>query len=134
MGYRPPTTIYRLEFEGEEYAGLEVRMRAAKLGVILDAQDLASISPDQLTAADAERITDELTSLADHLVSWNVEYDDGEPVPPDLKGLRFLEMPLVARIFLAWQRAMTDVTPPLPFGSPPSRPPDVLAMPMESLA
>lgn len=122
MGFTPKFTIYRLEFEDADLAGLEVRMRAAKLGLLFGVGEAASIQDrakngEELTGADADVITEKFEQLADHLVSWNVEDEDGVPVPATLAGLKTLEMPLVMRIFVEWQSAMKGVTPPLSSGS-----------------
>lgn len=139
MGFTPRSTIYTLLFEGTDYEGLEVRMRATKLGALFDAGDLLAIGKRvgvdvAPTAAEMGRITAEFEELAAHLVSWNVEDEDGTPVPADLEGLKAQELPLVVRIIKAWQQAMGDVAPPLSNSSSSGRPPDALFMPMEPLA
>jgi hypothetical protein len=139
MGFTPRSTVYRLQFDGTDYDGLEVSMRAAKLGALLDTGELVAIGqrigPNSApTAADMDRFTSEFEDLAAHLVSWNVEDDNGKPIPADIEGLKTLEMPLVIRIGQEWQRAMGDVAAPLSSSSNSGRPPDALSMPMEPLA
>jgi hypothetical protein len=139
MGFTPRSTIYTLLFEGTDYEGLEVRMRATKLGALFDAGDLLAIG-DRVgidvapTAAEMGQITSQFEDLADHLVSWNIEDEDGRPVPANLEGMKTQELPLIVRIVKAWQQAMGDVAPPLPNSSSSGRPPDALYMPMEALA
>lgn len=135
MGYTPRHRVYVLDFDGDdEFDGLEVRMRAAKLGMIFDARALASVDVNNPQLADVEGIAEQFEVLAEHLVSWNVQDDDGNPVSADLDGLKAQEIPFVGRLFTAWQQAMGDVSGPLPQRSSSSRPPDSLSLPMEPLA
>lgn len=134
MGYTPRRHIYLLQFEGAEYEGLEVRMRPGKLGMIFDAQSLTAVDITNPTAEDVAGLIEQFEILADHLVSWNVQEEDGTPVPANLDGLKDMEIPFVARIAAAWQQAMGDVTGPLSQPSNSSRPPDSLSLPMEPLA
>jgi hypothetical protein len=134
MGYTPRRHVYLLQFEGEEFEGLEVRMRAAKLGMMFDARTLAAIDMTNPSVADVDATLEQMEILADHIVSWNIEDEDGNPVPANLDGLKQQEVPLVGQIFAAWQQAMGDVTGPLPNSLSSSRPPDSLSLPMEPLA
>lgn len=133
MGFVPPTTIYRLEFEGN-YAGLEVRMRATKLGTIFEAQGLMDIDPANLRPEDAEKGVRLIEIVADHLVSWNIEDDDGTQVPASLEGLKLQEMPMIGLIFAEWQKAMTEVPGPLSRPSSSGTPMESLSLPMEPLS
>jgi hypothetical protein len=133
MGFVPPTTIYRLQFEGD-YAGLEVRMRASKLRMAFDAQDLLDLDPSSMDAEDVRRAKQIFEVIADHLVSWNVETEDGEQVPASIKGLLDQEMPMVGRIFAEWQKAMVDVPAPLSRPSSSGAPMESLSLPMEPLS
>ena len=36
MGYKPPKTVYKLDFSETEYAGLEVTVRSAPVGQLMD--------------------------------------------------------------------------------------------------
>jgi hypothetical protein len=143
MGFTPRSTVYVLEFEGTDYEGLVVRMRASKLGALFEGSDLAAASQRLATSVttnavpapeDVDMMTGQFVTLADHLVSWNIEDDDKAPVPATLDGLKTLEIPLIRRIAQAWQSAMGDVAPPLSNSSSSGLPPDVLHMPMEPLA
>lgn len=130
MGFVPPTTVYRLQFEGD-YAGLEVRMRASKLRVIFDAQDLIGVDPEAMNAEDVQRTMGLFQTVADHLASWNVTTEDGGKVPATLDGLLDQEMPMVMRIFEEWQKAMVNVPAPLSRRSGSGQPPDLSSLPME---
>lgn len=139
MGFMPKSTVYTLDFEGTEYDGLQVRMRASTLGALFDAPELLGIKERVDAAAggglslpaadDLNRFVDQYRDLAEHLVSWNIDAPDGTPLPATLDGLKTLELPLVGQIVQTWQSAMAGVVPPLPGGSSSGPLPDVdLAM------
>lgn len=137
MGFTPRSTVYTLDFEGTEYNGLEVKMRATKLGALFGAPELLGIKEridaggSTLPAADdLDRIMDQYRELAEHLVSWNLEIPAGTPVPATLDGLKALEVPLVNVIAQTWRTAMGEVAPPLSGGSSSGPLPDVLSVPM----
>ena len=133
MGFVPPTTVYRLQFEGD-YAGLEVRMRASRIRLFFDAQDLIGLDPSSMTAEQVERAVEIFQVIADHMISWNVETEQGEKVPATLDGLLDQEMPMVGRIFAEWQKAMVDVPGPLLRPSSSGATPDLSSLPMEPLS
>lgn len=138
MGFKPPRTVYRLDFEGTELEGLEVRMRGGKLGAAFDGIQLVGITEDNATAADVKLAMAQYEELAAHLISWNYEDDNDQPVKPDLDGLKGMEIRHVNMIAAAWQRAQVDVPGPLPSASPSTPPTDLPQIPMavipESLA
>jgi hypothetical protein len=122
MGYTPRKTVYLLEFEGTEHAGLQVKMRAGKMEMLFSGGALLRIDQHNPTAQDVEAVTDEVRSFVDHLISWNIEDEQGRPVPATLEGVRAQEIPLIALIMKQWQAAMGDVTGPLSPSSPPGLP------------
>lgn len=138
MGFTPKKTVYRLDFEGTDLDGLEVRMRGGKLGQVFDFAGLVGIDESNATAADVQLMMSQYQELADHIIEWNCEDEDGNPVPATLEGLKTLELRYVNMISQAWQKAEVDVPGPLPSGSPSGRLPDLLEIPMtmipESLA
>lgn len=138
MGFKPPRSVYRLDFEGTELEGLEMRMRGGKLAQAFAATDLVGISETNATKEDVELALGQYQELADHLISWNYEDDDNRPVPANLDGLKTMEIRHVNMIAAAWQKAQVDVPGPLPSASSPGPLPDLPMIPMggipESLA
>ena len=51
------------------------------------------------------------------LVSWNVEDDDGAPVPATLEGVLTQEPAFVQSVIRMWVENITQAPPPLPGGS-----------------
>ena len=112
MGYRRQPTVYRLVFQ--EYEGLEVTARSVSVEELLKITGLAN----QMTAKPDDKQVEELFGFfASRLVSWNLEDEDGKPVPATLKGLLGEEMGFILKIVQAWVRAITGVSPPLSNGS-----------------
>lgn len=130
MGFTPKKTIYRLDFEGTDLDGLEVRIRGGKLAQAFASASLVGINETNATAADVQLMLSQYQDLADHIVEWNLENEAGEEVAPDLAGLQTLELRYVRMIADAWQRAQVDVPGPLPQPSSSGQLPDVLSVPM----
>ena len=126
-GYRPKRTTYKLNFSETEHAGLEVLARATSvdgllgfidLGASLDGLDgrlrAATESGDaEQLAALKKKIRDTFEPFARVLVEWNVEDDDGTPVPATLDGLLSQELPFVGQIIEAYVGAIATAPPPL---------------------
>lgn len=113
MGYKPPTTGQKLTFEGSGYEGLEVTVDSVPLGTLLDISE-------KFQMIDAEDIAGQrevITLFAGLIESWNVEDDDGNPVPPGLEGLLRYDMPFTMAIIGAWVGSTTAAPPPLPSSS-----------------
>lgn len=127
MGYRPKQKIYTLEFEGEEYDGLEVRIRGLNTGQTLDL-DVARADGSE------EAIRSILELMADRLIEWNVEDDDGQPVPPTFDGVRTLDLDFNWKIIDAWQNAVAGVPAPLDEPSTSTEPSLVASIPTETLS
>jgi hypothetical protein len=106
MGYRPKRRIYNLNFAGTEYEGLEVAARGMTVGeeLELDGQDLTG---DLIVRA-----------LANRLISWNVEDDNGEPVPTTFEGVCTQDGAMILAILNAVRQANSGVPDPLPETSP----------------
>lgn len=132
MGYKKPTTVYRLHFDDRD--GLEVRAASVPLGQLLDLTEQA----ERLKVGDAKSIEDarELFELfASSLRSWNLEEDDGTPTPADRSGLLGLEFGFAAEILMAWFEAVGGSVPaPLARRSTVTLPSEVPSIPMEVLS
>lgn len=130
MGFTPKRTVYRLDFEGTDLDGLEVRMSGGSLALAFDFSPLIGVTDSNATAADVQLLMSQYEELADHIIEWNCEDEDGNPVPADLEGLKTLELRYVNMIAEAWQRAQVDVPGPLSRDSNSGQLPDVLSIPM----
>lgn len=98
----------KLVFEAPEFEGLEVRIRPMTLAQLLDVGRL-----DKGNGTNAESIDRYTPFIADALLSWNVEEDDGTPVPATVDGLRSLDLDTLLALVRAWTDATVGVAPPL---------------------
>ena len=112
MGYRCQPTVYKLIFQ--EYEGLEVMARLVSVEELLKITGLAL---QMTTKPDDKQVAELFGWFGKRLVSWNLEDEDGKPVPATLNGLLAQEMGFVLKIIQAWVRAITGVLPPLQNGS-----------------
>jgi hypothetical protein len=95
--------------EGSKYAGLEVTVDEAPVGLLLDIMEnyskLAGAEIDMKTAAAVFPVL--LGGFAVVLEDWNLTRK-GEPVPPTLEGLRTLGQSLVLAVIGAWLTGKTS--------------------------
>ena len=119
MGYVPKRTLYKLDFSETEHAGLEVVTRSASMATLMAVLELAD-EAEQATAKDALGKLDDLFALFEGvLVSWNVETDDGEPVPATKAGLLSQDSGFCLTVIQMWAREMTQAPPTSPTASGP---------------
>ncbi|NUO42430.1 MAG: hypothetical protein HOV82_10360 [Streptomyces sp.] len=119
MGYRPKRKIFALDFTGTEYEGLEASVRALTVGEELELNEM-EFTPDQVVKA-----------LVQRLVSWNVEDEQGQPVPTSYEGVCTQDGGMVLAILNALRQVNSGVPDPLPQSSPSGEPSPAASIPME---
>lgn len=118
MGYVPKRTLYKLDFSETEHAGLEVTTKSASMAALLDILSLAdTVEAAGLKNADQQQMIRLFGLFDEVLVNWNVETEDGGPVPATKDGLLSQDPEFVMTVIAAWASAMSKVPPPLPNGS-----------------
>lgn len=120
MGFTLNRT-YALRFSGA-LEGLEVDIRSTSAGVVMQLREVAQDDPSKLAEL-----------LAEHMIRWNYEDGQGEPVPCTKDGLLSVELPLVAEVAKEWYRAATGISAPLAERSTSGLPPLEGSIPMETL-
>lgn len=105
MGYRRPPL--RLVFEAPEFEGLEVRARRYTIGEL----ERIWTMPDDLPRVERDAVALEVFLAV--VSSWNLEGEDGEPVPLTPQGVRSTDRGLVDTIISEVMNASTVVAPPL---------------------
>lgn len=128
MGYVPKRKVYTLIFEDPEMNGLEVRIRGLTTGQFMD---VAAKKEEAEQGGDPAEL---FQMMVDQLVSWNIEEEDGTPVPATLEGLKTLDMPFTMAIVNAWTDAVAGVPAPLEQSSPAGAPSLEASIPMETLS
>lgn len=133
MGYRPQRKVYRLTFEDEDMRGLVVRMRTTSLGNLLSVMGLLSIDTSgDLDLKDLAKLAELFETFAAALVEWNVEDEQGQPVPATLEGVKTQDADFVMVICRAWAEAISGVPAPLGPPSPDGGPSAAPSIPMEA--
>jgi hypothetical protein len=110
VGVQRKRTVYDLRWADEP--GVEVAMRSCSIDGLLTLEKLA-----QTADADPGKAEEFLRKLAGHLVSWNLDGDDGQPLPVTYEGLVQEDLGFALKVFKGWYGAMTSVDTPLPNGS-----------------
>ena len=101
MGYRRIPTVYTLDAIHDE-DGLIVRMTSIRLGKL---RRLMKLTADD--GADDGGVGEILDLFSQSLISWNLEDEQGAPVPTSLEGIEDQEVELIMRIVEAWMGRMT---------------------------
>lgn len=137
---------FRITFaDDHEFAGLEVHMRSAPIGLVLAMSEATSQleglrDTGSLTEGQSAGFRGLVEQLAQVITWWNVDDDDDQPVKPDVEGLLAQEPMLILTLVEQWAARQTQVAPPLPQGSPDGGSPGAslamteLSLPMEPLS
>ncbi|WP_055696487.1 hypothetical protein [Streptomyces silaceus] len=126
-GYRPKRRIYDLDFSDHpdpDMHGLRVKLRHVDTGQAL-ALDAA------LEEGGDAGLKATLEILAAQLIEWNVEDDQGQPVPVGIDAVMAQEVDFNMTIVNAWREAIAGVPAPLDGASPDGGPSLEASIPME---
>lgn len=133
MGYTRARTI-RLTWADGEFAGLEIRARRVSIETFFD---LAPLIDGQLNVSDPQG-REELRALfaqfGEVLVSWNVEDEDGTPIPCTAEEFVRQDPAFVREVLDEWAAAISGVSAPLEQPSPAGEPFPEESLPMETLS
>ena len=92
MGFKHHAKAFTLVFDDPDLEGLVVKARS---------MSLAELNDDDLRVYE---------SFANALVSWNLEYEDGRPVPMTLEALEnYPDVAFISGMTEAWFKAVTAV-------------------------
>jgi hypothetical protein len=130
VGYKTKIKTYLVRFdEDHEFHGAEARLRGITYAEWEQMTGLDGSEGDNSGAASVRR-------FVDHLISWNLEDETGQPVPTTLDAAKNLDHDLVAALNNAWIQTLTGVhsADPLPDSSPSGEPSPVASIPMEALS
>ena len=137
MGFEPPRTVLKLQFEAPHLAGLEVAMYVPPLGEFerltgMAAQFDGVTAESGISAEQAREALSLYETLAEYMKSWNVTHNK-KPVAATIAGFRTQEITLLNAIMGAWLKAAGEVDAPLVTDSPSSPLPDLSSIPMGRL-
>lgn len=137
MGFRRPTTLVTFP-EGHQFHGLEARCRMVSFERMLSIQELLATLPDGQQQASAEETQKHLRMLAnlfgDVLTAWNLEEDDGTPVPATADQLVKEGWELVLALVMQWMHTVAGVDEALGKDSNSGGQFPAVSIPMETLS
>lgn len=133
MGFRPQRKQYRITFpDSHDLHGLEMTARGMAVGELLGLTEThRAVTTGQDTATKLKAVSALLDTFARALQEWNLDDDDGNPVPPDRAGLDSLDFDQLLSGITAWVQAISVV--PGPLGKPSTPTPMPPEIPMEPL-
>lgn len=137
MGQGFKRKTYKLKWpEGHQLHGLEVVTKGLSLEKTFELASMAKgIGAEAGTDGKVKIAGELIAGFAPRLVSWNLEEEDGTPVPTTPEAIAEQDMPLVLGVITDWIDAVSSVDIPLASGSK-SGPPEApeASLPTESLS
>jgi len=108
MGFKRQTTVYDLHFEDPRFEGLEVQAKSLPTGKLMKLMRLSTQIGGK--GVDDLASVDELFGgFAAALVSWNLEEEDGTPIPATLDAINDQDFDFVMAVIMAWMEAVAGV-------------------------
>lgn len=130
MGYVRQATLSLTFDEDTEFAGLKVRARRPSIRQVAL---WSMLGVEKTSVEEAKSELDQVVEmLADLLIEWNVEHEDGSPVPATIDGVWSQDAPFIGRILTEIMKARVEVPPPLAGSSPSGAPFPEVSIPMET--
>lgn len=110
MGFRPKRTVLKLVFEDPDFEGFEVRMYRATMADVFEFGKYpdyrAAVATKELTVAEAEaHLVGLYDRLAEVIIDWNLEDDEGNPMPVSVASLQAQEGGFFWAMVRAWQQS-----------------------------
>jgi len=104
-GFRLPERTARITFAGTDYDGAEIQVRLnVSFAQFIELRESAQ-------GEDQERMA---RLFGDNvLMAWNLEYQDGEPIPADGDGMLTIPLDLTNLVVQHWVEEVAGVSAPL---------------------
>lgn len=122
-GYRRQRKIYKLTFD--KHPGLVVRATSVSAGDFLA---ITELTEQDMTPDVAKELFARFSSV---LLDWNLQDEDGTPVPATPEGLLSEDWDFVMEILDAWMDAVAGVAAPLAQPSSGGSPSLMASIPMD---
>jgi hypothetical protein len=124
MGFQFKAPRVNIAFEeGHEYHGLEVSLRKLNLQEFLDINGIGEV--EDMHAGH------QLKTMGEKLIAWNLEDEEGNPIPPTPDAVLLQDKDLMIAICTAWLDALRGVSGPLEQSSPDTGPSLEASIPMD---
>lgn len=128
MGFSRNPRVYNLVFQGE-FEGLNVQVAGLPVGDFLTLSKLFE-DAESGSMTSVERV---FQIFGVKLRGWNLEDENGKPVPATVEGMKSQELDLVLAVISHWVEAMSGVDVELGKGSRSGVISPELELPMEAL-
>lgn len=118
MGFRKQARTYSLNW-GSDSPYPELSVRAKSLPVkelLLLVRTMDAVSSEGI-AGSGDAMAQLFGLFAGALSEWNLENEDGTPVPATLEGVEGQDLDFVVAVIMEWMKALVGVSPPLPVTS-----------------
>lgn len=103
-GYRAKIKRHEIKLDGP-YEGLEAVLRGLTLGEFMNLMGIGEV--------DLSAVSDQLRAMANALISWNLETEDGTPVPATAESVYAQDQDMMLRLASAWLSAVKGISVPL---------------------
>ncbi|PXY27437.1 hypothetical protein [Prauserella muralis] len=140
MGFTPKRTVLKLSFSESDYDGFEVRIRKMTVEDAYLFDDLTGWEKDikagHVSREQAQERIDRMhRRMIECILDWNLEDDDGQPMPVTVESIRAQEPEFFWVLVRAWIRANSIVVDgDLKDSSPSGDPSAEASIPMEELS
>ena len=107
-GFKLQPKLYELKFEDGDLDGLQCTMKGVSLGRFLE----LTVAAEELQTPQGrtpENIEAQFTTMAELLVSWNLEDDEDQPITPSYEALKTFDFSYVQQILRAYMDAFSSV-------------------------
>ena len=103
-GYRVQSTIYNLTFA--KFEGLEISIKGLTTGQMMEMWDAKAASKSDSEVTVSKGTNDMFEMFVDALKEWNLEDEEGVPVPKTMDGIKSLDLPFVLSLCEGWTTAL----------------------------
>lgn len=119
MGHKLVRKGYSLKFaDGSPLDGAQIVLGSLSIGQIMQVRQLMhTVSQSTSPVEQMEAFDTVILMAADKLVSWDLEEEDGTPIPATREGVLSLDGELMLPIINAWLDAAKGTDAPLPDAS-----------------
>ena len=107
-GFKLQPKHYQVTFEDGDLDGLVCEFKGLPLGEWLEFVALIETTSTK-EGRTVENVEKQFTTLADLLVSWNLQDDDDQPVAPSYEALKTFDLSYVRQIMRGYTQASTAV-------------------------
>lgn len=134
MGFRRPQKVYVLDFEDTELDGLTLKAGPCTLDEYWELQELAEPSGTESIGQMKADVLELAQRVGEKLISWDLETDDGHPVPLSVESFRKQDKEFQRLVIAAYIHGIRSIPRPLEQRSGSGEPSPEVELPMEVLS